>query len=57
MQCDEEANTPAHIVRNDRSGGETRRWTLHGAWVKISEYDDLEGGNTDNRATGSLQCP
>ena len=36
------------IVRYDRSGEETRRWTLHGAWVKVLEYDDLEGGNTDN---------
>ena len=36
------------IVRYDRSGNETRRWTLHGAWVKVLEYDELEGGNTDN---------
>ena len=36
------------IVRYDRSGNETRRWTLHGAWVKTLEYDELEGGNTDN---------
>ncbi len=36
------------IVRYDRAGNETRRWTLHGAWVKVLEYDDLEGGNTDN---------
>jgi len=36
------------IVRYDRAGQETRRWTLHGAWVKVLEYDDLEGGNTDN---------
>jgi len=36
------------IVRYDRAGNETRRWTLHGARVKLLEYDDLEGGNTDN---------
>ncbi len=24
-----------------------RRWTLHGAWVKILEYDDLQRGNTE----------
>lgn len=35
------------VVRYDRAGKETRRWTLHGAWVKVLEYDDLEGGNTD----------
>ena len=36
------------IVRYDRAGQETRRWTLHGAWVKVLEFDDLEGGNTEN---------
>ena len=36
------------IVRYDRAGQETRRWTLHGAWVKVLEYDELEGANTDN---------
>lgn len=36
------------IVRYDRSGNETRRWTLHGAWIKTLEYDELEGGNTEN---------
>jgi len=36
------------IVRYDRAGNETRRWTLHGAWVKSLEYDDLEGGSSDN---------
>ena len=36
------------IVRYDRTGFETRRWTLHGAWIKTLEYDELEGGNTDN---------
>lgn len=36
------------IVRYDRSGNETRRWTLHGAWVKKVEYTELEGGNTEN---------
>ena len=36
------------IVRYDRSGMGTRRWTLHGGWIKVLEYDDLEGGNTEN---------
>jgi len=36
------------IVRYDRAGNETRRWTLHGVWVKSLEYDDLEGGSSDN---------
>ena len=36
------------VVRYDRAGNETRRWTLHGAWVKSLEYDDLEGGSSDN---------
>jgi len=36
------------IVRYDRAGKETRRWTLHGAWIKVLGYDDLEGGNTEN---------
>lgn len=36
------------LVRYDRTGKETRRWTLHGAWVKVLEYDELEGGNTEN---------
>jgi len=35
-----------HIVRYDRGGQETRRWTLHGAWIKVLEYDDLEGWQT-----------
>jgi len=36
------------IVRYDRAGHETRRWRLHGAWVKSLEYDELEGGSSDN---------
>ena len=36
------------VVRYDRAGNETRRWSLHGAWVKSLEYDDLEGGSSDN---------
>lgn len=36
------------IVRYDRTGMETRRWTLHGAWVKSLEYDELEGASSDN---------
>jgi len=34
------------VVRYDRAGKETRRWTLHGAWIKVLGYDDLEGSNT-----------
>lgn len=40
------------VVRYDRTGNETRRWTLHGAWVKALEYDELEGGNTETRSSG-----
>ncbi len=36
------------IVRYDRAGHETRRWRLHGAWIKSLEYDELEGGSSDN---------
>jgi hypothetical protein len=36
------------IVRYDRAGQETRRWTLHGAWIRVLENDDLEGANTEN---------
>jgi len=36
------------IVRYNRMGIETRRWTLHGAWIKALEYDELEGGNSEN---------
>jgi len=44
------------IVRYDRSGKETRRWTLHGAWVKVLECDDLEGGNTENSIEKLTVC-
>lgn len=44
------------IVRYDRTGKETRRWTLHGAWVKTLEYDELEGGNTDNTIEKITLC-
>lgn len=36
------------IVRYDRAGKETRRWTSHRAWIKVLQYDDLEAGNTEN---------
>ena len=36
------------LVQYDRTGSETRRWKIHGAWIKKLEYDDLEGGGTDN---------
>ncbi len=44
------------IVRYDRSGNETRRWTLHGAWVKKVEYTELEGGNTENTIESLTIC-
>jgi len=44
------------IVRYDRSGKETRRWTLHGAGVKVIEYDDLEGGNPENSMETLTVC-
>ena len=36
------------VVRLDRSGNETRRWTLHGAWIKKLEYDELDGASSEN---------
>jgi len=47
-QLPEEYMRDVDIVHYDRSGKGTRRWTLHGAWVKVLEYDGLEGGNTEN---------
>lgn len=44
------------IVRYDRSGNETRRWTLHGAWIKSLEYDELEGGSSDNTIEKLTLC-
>ena len=44
------------IVRYDRTGNETRRWTLHGAWVKTLEYDELEGTNTENTIEKLTMC-
>ena len=40
----------------DRSGEGTRRWTSHGTWVKVLEYDDLERGNTDNSIEKPTIC-
>jgi phage tail-like protein len=36
------------IVQYNRRGEETRRWTLHGAWVKKLEYGELEGKSNEN---------
>ncbi len=36
------------IVQYNRQGNETRRWTLHGAWVKKLEYGELEGKSNEN---------
>lgn len=44
------------IVRYNRMGIETRRWTLHGAWIKALEYDELEGGNTENTLEKMTIC-
>ena len=55
-QLPEEYMRDVDIVRYDRAGNETRRWTLHGAWVKVLEYDDLEGGNTDNSIEKLTVC-
>lgn len=44
------------LVRFDRSGRETRRWTLHGAWIKKYEGDELEGGKTDNSIEKITLC-
>lgn len=44
------------IVRYDRAGHETRRWRLHGAWVKSLEYDELEGGSSDNTIEKLTLC-
>jgi len=52
----EEYMRDVDIVRYDRSGNETRRWTLHGAWVKTLEYDELEGGSSDNTIEKITLC-
>lgn len=44
------------VVRYDRTGQETRRWTLHGAWVKKLEYDDLDGSSSDNTLEKMTLC-
>ena len=36
------------VVQYDRTGSETRRFTLHGAWLKTLEYDEQEGGSSEN---------
>ena len=38
----------ADLVQYDRTGAETRRWTLHGAWIKKLEYDELDGSSSEN---------
>ena len=47
-QLPDEYMRDVDIVRYDRAGQGTRRWTLHGAWIRVLEYGDLEGGNTEN---------
>lgn len=44
----EEYMRDVDLVQYDRQGNETRRWTLHQAWIKTLEYDDLEGGSSEN---------
>lgn len=36
------------LVQYDRTGQETRRWTLRGAWIKALEYDELDGASSEN---------
>jgi len=36
------------IVQYNRRGEETRRWTLHGCWIKKLEYGDVEGSSNEN---------
>ena len=35
------------IIERNRQGEETRRFTLHGAWIKKYEQDDNDGGSSD----------
>lgn len=44
------------IVRHDRAGQETRRWTLHGAWIKVLEYDTTWKAETRRMASRSPAC-
>jgi phage tail-like protein len=44
------------IVQYDRSGVETRRWHLVGAWIKALEYSELEGGNTSTTIEKITLC-
>ena len=44
------------IVRYDRAGKETRRWTLHGALARVLEYDDLEDRDTDSSIEKLTMC-
>jgi len=55
-QVPEEYMRDMDIVRYDRANQETRRWTLHGAWLKVLEYDDLEGGNTEYSIKKLTSC-
>jgi len=36
------------IVRHDPAGSQPKRWTFHGAWIRVPAYGDLEGGNAEN---------
>jgi len=44
------------MVWYDRSGNESRRWTLHRAWIRAPEYVDLGGGNTENSIEKITVC-
>ncbi len=44
------------VVRYDRAGQETQSWTPHGTWIRLLEYDDLEGGNTENSIEQLTTC-
>lgn len=44
------------LVQYNRAGEETRRWTLHGAWPKSLEYDDLDGSSSENMLEKITLC-
>lgn len=45
-----------NVVRTDRNGGEVRRFTLKGAWIKKLEYGEKEGGKSDPAISKLTLC-
>lgn len=43
-QLPDEYMRDIETVRYNSVGQETRRWTLNGAWIRVLEYNDLDGG-------------